>query len=369
MDQVEIVFDKSTAQYDSLNITIDKETVNFEIVDNQIKIVHDIGTGIHRLRLQALGAGDVVFEILEVYVNKAHLRQNLYLSWIDDDNNRIQPATRIWKSGLIWELPFGNPVSFWLVETGDKIANCDYGSNLYEKNVIFYPESVKISDHHPEIAKTYFGSDFRMTVLPKEEINITNVPCQHIDFGHDEQLYEQVKEEILSKLDYATEHQDELPSHKYSFGEIENYNPNDWVIFCLRSYDPTTDTAEYTEHAKEFPLTIKFIESLGINDIHLIHLSIMAPGMLIAPHVDNDRNKVKFGENLQLQIPITKNDGAKFKMSGIGLIPLDEMVLLQNGTYYHSVVNDSGKQRVRLLVKFNPTKNENLFDIDKILKS
>jgi hypothetical protein len=350
-NKIEICINTTDGQLPVFRCTVDHQEVEYTVSTHKITINVDLPMGIHKLRLTA--TENIKFEITDVLIDNCSLQHTLYLSYLlDSDHTRSQPATAMWQSGQTWVLPFGNPVSFWLTETGNKIPNGEYGTDLYKKYVIYYPESVRIDSGYPKIVSDFFGHDFSITVIPHEELTVNNLPFQYLDLNIDQDLLGRAIAEVNNNLDYF------FNNHSEWHRQLQH---NGWQHFGLvvkNQYQPGT------EHLVSLRSLLDF---LNIKDIHAASLSLTNPNAYIKPHIDNVTYTNSTVEDIQMQIPLSLNDDAKLKLAGVGLVPLDQPFLFNNSKYYHSLTNDSEHVRVRLLIKFNPSRNMHLYNSLKIL--
>ena len=92
-------------------------------------------------------------------------------------------------------------------------------------------------------------------------------------------------------------------------------------------------------------------------------MGILAPGKFIPPHADNFYFSKKTGMLLaaeqtarymgcsQVYIPINFKVGNFFKMTNVGLLPLDQgPLVVNNHNYSHALINDSNEYRFAIAI-------------------
>jgi len=366
MFTIEIFYNRDVSVFDAVEVSIDKQICDHTISKDKISITQTLPQGIHKLRLTAYSDNECLLKITNVKINGDDIKHTIYLSYIEDQGKKIQPTTEIWKSGLTWTLPFGNPLSMWFVLTSKKFENGLYGSNLYERFVIYYPESVQVEDNHPNVVKDYFKYDFDFTVINKSDLDITNIPFQYVDIGMSDVDFENCKNEILENIDKLSDIQQYWHTDRKNQTDTA-YDPKVWIRF------PVIEMGEYTEVSEFLIQTRKLLESLDINNIEYAGIAMTKSKGAIKPHVDDkivDDTYRSLANYINLQFGITVNPGAKMKLAGIGLIPLDDgAFILNNGIYNHSLVNDNDSLRIRMLLKFKTENNLHLYNPDRILNN
>ena len=152
---------------DDINITIDHAPINWRKENNIIFVDVDLKDGIHKLRITDKNDNNnFKLSIESIFLNGDNLRHLLYLSYvIDRSGKRHQPATTLWESGLVWTLPFGKPLSWWVDECNRQIDANEFGTDLYKDSFIYYPEPINIRSSHSRIIQDHFLQDFRFTRL------------------------------------------------------------------------------------------------------------------------------------------------------------------------------------------------------------
>jgi hypothetical protein len=348
-----------------IEVTIDQQPISHKLVDSTIVINANIDFGIHILRIKS--KSDIKLEIVDVFFNRVGIRSALYLSWVEDAGNKHQPCTCLWSSGQEWVLPFGNPMSQWLSKTYEKLSafGLNHGDNLFEKCDIFYPEPAVIDKKFPQLVQDFFRYDFDFTVIEKNPNNLKSLPYKVIDLGNHMDTTTDVYNEVISRYDQLAQVKKIPAQVQYNLKEDPTISNSHWFTHYVISRSKSTDKSDWTADIEYFPKLKKFIELFDLQDIYCAFVGITIGNSYAAPHIDSLRNTDPKYQPYkgcgQLYIPITPNDASLFKIAGVGIIPSNTAVLLNNEEFVHGLVNDQSCLRVNVGIKFNIQKNLHLF--------
>jgi hypothetical protein len=255
-----------------------------------------------------------------------------------------------------WNLPFGNPISWWLSECATKIPNNMYGQNLADTLEVHYPESIKVNDTYPALIQDFFNYNFGFYLYSKDlknnPLNNIKIPYVKIKLDYNEQeLFQEFNKniDVFNNNEYTPKQntynlkESNLPMwevYRTTLGPTQNYNPN--IFPC------------YTK-------LLKFIESQGAV-IGLSFIALSKPGSFVAPHIDDYYNQVDFLPDqigcCKIWVPIGWEDGNYFKLNKVGLIPHNQGAYLFNANQFvHASVNQSNKHRFTIGVNCKFTNN------------
>jgi len=334
----------------NLQITINDEEIDFIITNNTITADVDF-FGLSVLKIKLLNSSKIQFE--NVFIDGVGLRQFLFLSWAEEEGQKIQPCTELWKENLTWHIPISNPLSLLINIANEKFATNDLGSNLFEKYDIFYPESIEIDGNYSKLIKDFFKYNFDFYARKKVEKNNlygdSKIPYFFFDYDYD-------KESLLNEL---KENHDYLIANEFLKPLQHGYNQTDsgskfdpslnWKT--VYTYMPRTNNSleDFTLDKNKLPNLYNFYKNLPLDNIFVSFIGILPPGGYIAPHVDHRPGILPQGCT-QLYFALNPSDDHYFKINGVGLLPLLEncVSVINNQNYTHTVVNRSNEMRYAL---------------------
>jgi hypothetical protein len=338
----------------SFLIYIDELKYDYQVLADELLIDESNSFGVHTLRIESTICQDADFEIrfVDFVLNESSIRHTLYLGFSLKDKKQ-QYTTIINKNDTIWYLPYGNPVSWWLSECMLNIPNSFYGKDLNDSLAIYFPESVQISDHYPQLIKDFFLYNFGFTAhykdINKAPLNNTTIPYLKLNLDYNEDA---IYQEFINNID-------ELENQKYVPGQV-SYNNKDlpdkkpWYITLAVSEERITVSRD------KFPEYYKLLESLEGVTVKLSFIGSLHPGSFIAPHIDDLYQHIQWMEKCkglcQIFIPIGWKPGNYFKASKVGLLPWEHGALLFNNTSYpHASINQSNSVRftIGLMCEFH----------------
>jgi len=347
---IEIVFNPSSSEFSNLSISLDKQSLDYSIVENKIVLADPIDLGMHILRLQLLDNNSKV-DIADVIINGSSLRQTLFFGFVEEDSTRTQPATCVWKTTQEWVLPFMNPVSHWIGLLGEKLRKDALGTDLSRDYRIYIPESCSLDDKFPPAITDFFKFNFDCVILHKDEVSVQNLPYE---LCTEEINIDGVYDEIYRNID--------LIRSKLPIGTGQNfYNQKDDKNFDYGGCWFTVTICRIRDENKNYhiadpdmlPLTYALVDSLNL-DYDAITVSVSPPGTYAYTHIDKRAvgSDEKFIGCKQLYIPLNYPEGAAIKFKNVGVLP--QVPTIMNPQYYsHAVVNDSNETRIVLSIIYN----------------
>jgi hypothetical protein len=343
MSLIEIFFNVDKTNISTADFEIDNQKVQSIIDHEKIIINHDVSYGIHMLKCRLQNQDDIL-HIDKILIDSVNLDSFLYFSFIITSFNVIQnPATTLDGNNKIWNLPFGNPMSFWLDLAGKKINKRHYGHNLWQYYDIFYPEKITLSQHYPKLLRDFFQYDFDFFCREKNN-KLLPIPTQQVSLSIDTELKEKSSEEIVLLQDWIFENRF---SSNYEKTAVETYNTKENQVWhVLKLYD----NEQWLPAVDKLPATLRLIESIGLKQFVKINLTILPPKSFIAPHYDSPINSIDLATQHTLYIPVKWEDGNYFKYSGMPITKDSAPTLQTNFSCYHSVVNDSNEIRAVIIV-------------------
>jgi hypothetical protein len=352
MTTVEIFFKES--EFSELEICIDNSPVEYTIQDNVISIKKNIDFGVHQLSISMVQGN--CLDIADVVIDGASLRMLIYMSYLEQENDRIQPATKIWKKDQIWQLPFGNPVSFWLSLVYEKISNGEFGQNLFDKYYLYYPDTMELDHTFPLVVRSFFKHNFDFVCVDKST-PVSQLPYHPVELLINHEKKSRALDEIIAARKWIEQHKQHTPQSQYNSDEFDMDPSKEWVrLYLIRNN-------EIIVNSKQFPALYDLLDSMGITDIKMLFIGILPPGGYIAPHKDRQTPKSQSNDSdYNLYIPMAWQAGNYFKFNGGGIIKDGRPFLINNMDYVHSLVNTSTSDQDRIVIgiKLSIEKNPNL---------
>lgn len=345
-DNIKIYYTAENITANDVNIQINRLDAEFVFSNTVITIDHPIGSGIHELTMTLSAPG--LIKILDVTVNNASVRELLYLSWIQDGSHKIQPATQLGSVGQTWTLPFGNPVSLMLSLVCTKLPDGQFGTDLYKKYCIQYPNKISLPDHCPQFIKDFFGRDFDFTIADQDQQPVVDL---HIDPALLAPLTQRVQKEYDSGQFDCLMHQ----------GPKELNAESGWSWWRLFEYDSIARAAVPKLHRHEFEELFQVLDFLNIQDMYLCDIAFLQPGAFIAPHRDKNKNGHR-----EFFIPLYSPPGNYIKLAGAEAWDiLQRSCMINIVDFTHSVINTSDQVRSVMLIRCDVTKNTHLVNADR----
>jgi hypothetical protein len=351
MDKIILTFESLLPQI-SLLVKVNNTNIDYTIQDNCIIIHSQIQFGINSLSLELLNDIDNAIKLVDVVISGVNLRQTMYLAYSTHANGDNFCNTWLTNSTKQLTLPFGNPVSYWLAECSKKLPNKSYGTNLYERYDIYYPQSVKIKDSFPKLMQDFMQYDFGFTLIDKLEPIKGNklVPWLPIKFDYDELA---LFEEFVNNIDLIKNNYYEPKQNQYNSKESKNI-PNWIVAMAVHSNTSKNIKTETNDGLVEeldrqrLPLFYNLLDRIRAMNIKILHafIGVVEPGSYVAPHCDDfykyePQYKTTAGV-AQFFIPLGWKPGNLFKFNNVGMIPWENgPYLVNNSDFMHGSVNDT----------------------------
>lgn len=344
-DVIEIYYKSNNLKHSDIVVQVNQQLVDFKLTSTTITVVAEINAGIHELTLSL--DGTFTLEIVDVLINCASVRELLYLSWMQEDSQKIQPCTQLQTRNQVWHLPFGNPVSYWLSLICSKLPPGVFGTDLYKKYHIQYPNKIVLPDSYPQFIKDYFATDFDITVTELDQAPV-------VELNIDPEMLTSLINRV--QLEYNTGQFDHLSQDgPPESGEVG------WHWWRLFDYNPVTKTAEPKLHRDEFKELFEVLDTLNIQDMYLCDIAFLKPGAYIAPHRDWDKNGHR-----EFFIPLHSPPGNYIKFAGVESWDIKQRSCMLNIVdFTHCVVNTSNQVRSVMLIRCDVTKNTHLVGTNK----
>jgi hypothetical protein len=374
MDKIILTFESLSPQVNFI-VKLNNIKIDYHIQNDSIIIDSPIQIGTNNLSLKTSENINDTIKLIDVIINGVNLRQVMYLAYSTHNNGTNFCNT--WFTNDINQitLPFGYPISNWLGECHKKIPNRSYGTNLYEKYDIYYPESVKIKDSFPKLMQDFMLYDFGFTAINKHQPIKGNklVPWIPIDFEYDEaSLFNEFNNNIeLIKNNFYN------PKQNY-YNAKESKNVSDWIVAMAVHSDidnqtKTDDKLKEEFDRKKLPLFCDLLDRITNMNIKILHafIGIVESGSYVAPHCDDTYKYENFYKNTsgasQFFIPIGWKPGNLFKFNNVGFIPWERGPhLVNNSDYMHGSINDSSDIRFTIGIYCDFTE-KNIQDLKTVL--
>lgn len=356
MQDIIKVYFNTELEFTDLLISVNKTAVNYQRSDDHLVVTVQQHLGVNILRIQ-LKESDQQFEVKNVKINDCSLRMCLYLSYTERHNQISQPDTVIKDTEQTWVLPYGSPISFWLSLVPKKFRNSEFGKNLYDKYLIYYPEPHSVPNSFPRLIQDYFNYDFDFTVVNRSTAQWADIPYLPLLVRPDPS---KAYEEIIANLDFFYKNKTVAGQLKYNQADNTDLDPDHWAVWWFGR------GKNYKDDLDELPEFRKFVTDLNIQGTMVTgFIAFTKPGSFASPHVDDiflDREDYqKVSGCAQLYIPISPRcDDAEIKLAGVGILPHEPLVF-NNDRFIHGVYNNSNKLRIFLSLRVDPNLNQHLF--------
>lgn len=370
MDKIVLTFESLVPQVNLL-VKLNNVKIDYLAQTNTITINNIIQSGINSLSLELLDDIEDAIKLVEVTINSVNLRQTMYLAYSNHANGDNFCNTWLTNSVRQLILPFGNPVSHWLAECYKKLPNKSYGTNLYEKYDIYYPQSIKIKETFPKLMQDFMQYDFGFALIDRSMPTKGNtlVPWMPIKFEYDESA---LFEEFNNNIDLIKNNYYEPKQNQYNSKESKNIV--NWIVAMAVHSDTSRSTNLTNGLVEEFererlPLFYNVLDRIRAMDIKILHafIGVVESGSYVAPHCDDFYKHEPLYKDTagvaQFFIPIGWQPGNLFKFNNVGFIPWENgPYLVNNSDYMHGSINDTPYTRFTIGVYCEFT-NSNIQDL------
>lgn len=342
MDKIELQIKSKTLLTElAFTLKINGTIVQYNVVDDKIIIETETLFGLNKLVISVrTELYDDHVEIVDFLFNTVSSRQSLYLSYYENPETCSTWLTDQHPEIII---PFGNPMSWWLAECIKKIPNTYYGTNLYEKFDIFYPDSIDIDDYFPKLIKDFmkYSVGFHINDKSAGLAQNKNLPWIKINLDYDEKaLFDEFANNLnLLDQNFFVPKQNQYVQHKSK--DVKLWQAP--VIFH-------NDKEEYSR--EDFPVVYELLDRIRNMNIEVIHsyVSILHPKSCVFPHADDFYKYDPLYKNTQgcsqFFIPIGWKSDNYFKFNDAGFLPFDAgAYLVNNSDFVHGSINASDTVR------------------------
>lgn len=346
---VELVFESNFTVDQNFDIKINNVSVDYTITNNKIGINSDsIGFGLHLLKLKTTHPllENQYIKFTSALVNDADVKQNLYLAF-SNVNGVITGNTILSHRTDNWTLPFGNPVSWWLVECANATKGLDFKYDIYKDNCVYYPESITLDESFPKVLQDFFKHNFGFLIHNKNELtnpfNKSSVPYTPLrNFKYD---YSGLLTELQDHVEMFHESAYRPAQTTYKMDINKNKISLPWQLLGYK----IGASPEFLTHLPKVTELIKQIENDGVT-ILVVFLSAVHPKSVV--HIHSDKTLIPQNDKqyksgcCEIYIPLGWDDNSYFKLDKVGLIPHNDGAYLVNNTdIHHATINDSEQTR------------------------
>jgi hypothetical protein len=362
-----VIFFQSTVHPDPCDFEMFINDVAVDVImePGTFKINFELAPGTHLLKLRSLCNKKI--EISEVQLDQASLRQTLYLSYLETANgDQIQPCTSTWEPDQIWNLPFGNPVSFWIESTLDRIPQGQYGQDLHKKYKIWYPSAkIDLPDNFSTAVKDFFKYDFGFTVRAADRTDLRTWPIVPLNLDLSQtglvvDEFESLKL-IFDQQGLVSKNQKQ---NQYNMLENQDWTPDSWYYINFYRYNEDTQQYYHPIDPAQIPALWKQIQQWDIKDYVRVNIVCLEPGGYASPHKDasvvHETGNSDYEGCCQFYIPLDVPNNNYIKLAGAGIVDTSKANALNITDFTHSAVNNSDQTRYVLIIRCNIENNLHL---------
>lgn len=322
-----------------IDVLINGKALLFTVSDNTVIVDWPSDCGFYLLKL--VQKTEKTIKLLDVTVDGCSLRSLIYMSYaISPDGELLYPATVLYKSGMQWILPFFAPVASWVDMVLDKIPPGTLGSTLYSDYNVYYPDTLEIPTNYPQPISDFFSKNFNITVVPKQNTQLTPVVDITLKFNNSQAILDKVlaSSSMLEKL-IATGKSDQ-----FNAVDDPNYKPLSWRYYRLVS------KGVFEVSYEEFPELYDFFENNNITRVYSVFIAFLEPKSYVYPHRDPVRPD-EFAGASNLYVPLNFSQGNWFRVCNVGTFLLEpgQIRAFNIDQYTHAVINDTDKLRLSLI--------------------
>jgi hypothetical protein len=345
------------------NLLIDEEPVEFSVEQNQLIINTELTVGVHLLKLQSLTNKRI--ELTDVQLDCASVRHGIYLSYLQNGNDTLQPCTAFWEKNQTWVLPFANPMSFWIERILDNLPQNLFGQDLQKQFNIHYPsKKINLPDTFTTSVRDFFKYDFNFVARSKNLRNQPIVPL-NIDLSQTSKIVDEYLsiEPVLKAENKISTVQSQ---GQYNILENTDWSPEDWFYVTFYGYDKKTKNYYCPVEADLAPELWKQLESWGFQNYIRVMIICLEPGGYVSPHKDAgvfaETNNYDYDGCCQVYIPLDMPDDNYIKLAGVGMMDTSIANAFDYTNIVHCAVNNSNRRRYVLIIRCDIEKNKHLIN-------
>jgi hypothetical protein len=350
-NEILIVF-SDDSDISSVNFYIDDNLTKPTLIDNTAVFDLDIDAGIHMLKLTL--KKDAHVEIKDFRLDGVTIREYLYMSFMEAGGKKYQPCCELTTTDHVWRLPFANPMSLWYTLCTRKFSNKLFGTNLYDRFEIVYPDRIDPGPDYPTIIRDFFNHNFDFQVYEKSKLDnpwhTRDIPYFKVALNYD---HAAIEAELFENIDSILPRHLEVVSHRALKGAK---NVNQWAITHTITWKDKNNPKHWRDRVvwpilERMPNLLKYYESLEVDEIYSANIGWMPPGGFGSPHIDIDdpcgwTDEEYIGLS-NLYVPFRCSDGMYFKL-GNSYVPLDAPTAINNFNFTHALFNGSKNLRLTL---------------------
>ena len=342
------IITKDQIQKDSLTVEISGVHTDYTIDKTTVEIKQNIEQGFNLLSIKSQHP----IEIIDVKIDNNSIRNYIYLSYIDEKEKKIQPATHISNTDQSWMLPLIYPYSNWITFILKNIANGHYGSDLFKDFHFFFPEKIEIKNTFSKVLSDFFYHDSEYTIIDKKQVGNwydgSALPYQALQFEYDKiAICDEIKQNI-NDLKFDVDHPGQ---NKLNLEEFGNYEQ--WATCSLiegTESNKNISIHEKSQSFKHLKHLYDFVNGLPITNLHHFMIATLPPNSFIYPHSDSGNRGFQPKGTATMYFNLEKVDGVFFKFGNVGLVPNEGGLLINNKKYAHAVVNQGKQTRYILTI-------------------
>lgn len=346
MDIIKINYETDVQTRDLIFETRVNDTIVVNhTTDSTIDIEATCLFGINQLKITLLSDISETVRLTGMTINGVSSRHTFYLAYSEESDNK---TCNTWFSQHMRSIniPFGNPLSWWLSYCAKKIPNSYYGTDLYKSMDIYIPTSLQINENFSVLLQDFMKYNFDFHVCKNDEpiLHNKNIPWHKINLEYDEEM---LFNEFLANIEFL---RGEPAQNQYT--KIDDPKMELWQVSFAVSTDKQSNHARLNFDPDQFPKLVELltrIQRMGIKIIHAFVGTVNA-GSVVAPHTDDFYKHDMRYENTpgcsQFFIPIGWKEGNHFKFDGVGFLPWqDGAHIVNNSDFSHGSINESDDVR------------------------
>ncbi len=266
-------------------------------------------------------------KITDIKINDQSIGELIYTGWTTNlAGSFFQPNTELWEPSK-FEIWINTNLGFMMATLKDQIANGDFGKNLKQRYLLTVDRPIQLPDTFPESLKSFFSYGAGPRFWDRESIHLPYKVIENFEGVSDDQAQSIIKQ--CGDLSQKKNHQG-------------------WHITELKdvAYEPEEITAQSYQGFG------KVLRGVGYKELLSFNHAVLDPGGYINIHIDDHPSsnyKKYIAGPKKFYYTYTNGDQVYFKMSNVGLLPLDKPLLINTHDYSHCLVNCGTNPRSTLM--------------------
>lgn len=203
----------------------------------------------------------------------------------------------------------------------------DFNNELYEKYLLTVDRPIDIGKQFPVHIQGFFAHGSGPKWWNKQKRPLPYIVIEDPEILQMMEHIEVLEKHLDTRADFSNKKSQKLLYNDQWYGD-------GWK---MESYSKASPKDYDTESFSGFG---KYFKKLGFKQLYQVYTAYLGPNGYINLHTDGTlQRKTENAGNTRLYYSYSNTDEVYFKMVGVGLLPMNTPILIDPGSFVHSVVN------------------------------